>query len=397
MTQSLVLNGAIFDGTEYFENGTIVVDQAKGVIVDTGKKGEVDEPKGSKVISGEGITIIPGLIDAHMHFFGSKSYSLMEWVTTPESLTALRSVADLNRLLRAGYTAVRDLGSKAGTYLSQAVSEGVIDGPRIVSAGKSLAQTGGDDDPSILPLHIAQELSYSYYCDGPWECRKAVRKVLRDGAECVKVYASSSFAQGRGIVTQLTVEELKAIVEEAHKMKMKVAAHAYGEVAMGNVVEASVDSIEHGIGVTAEIAAGMKQKGIFYVPTLSAFLAAKKSANAEREAYIQRHLTKDMELAKEYGVKFTSGSDYVGADTEPHGENYKEVINMAKYIGAKEALVAATSTAAQCLGLETHGHLKPKFEANIAVVKGNPIKKPEVLASGILHVVRRGKLFSFNE
>jgi len=393
---SVVIKGSIFDGRDFLEDGIVVVDEASGLIADCGKASDVQVPKDArKTISGERFTILPGLIDAHVHFFGSTRYDLMEWVTTPDSLVALRSVDHLRRLLYAGFTAVRDLGSKVGPHLSRAVNEGVIEGPRIISAAKSLAQTGGDDDPKILPLDIAQRLSYSYYCDGPWEARKAVRLCIRDGAEVIKVYASGSFAQGGKPRVQLTVEELKAIVDEAHNNGIKVAAHAYGEAALMNAIEAGVDSIEHGIGLTSEIAAQIKKKGTFYVATLSPFLASKPSGNKDRETLIKRHLTQDMDLAKDAGVKITCGSDFIGAENEMHGQNYLEVVSIAKYFGAKAALTAATETAADCLGLSNCGKIKKGFDANLVVVKGNPLENVEVLAPGnIQHVLKMGRIYT---
>jgi imidazolonepropionase-like amidohydrolase len=393
---SVVIRGSIFDGRDFLENGVVVADETTGLISDCGKAADVQLPEDPrKTISGEELTILPGLIDAHVHFFGSTRYDLMEWVTTPDALAALRSVDHMRRLLYAGFTAVRDLGSKVGTHLSRAVNEGVIEGPRVISAAKSLAQTGGNDDPKILPLDIAQELSYSYYCDSPWEARKAVRLCLRDGAEVIKVYASGSFAQGGKPRVQLTVEELKAIVDEAHNNGVKVAAHAYGEAALMNAVEACVDSIEHGIGLTPEIAGQAKKKGIFYVPTLTPYLGAKPSTNKDREILIRRHITQDMEIAKQAGLKITCGSDFIGAENEMHGQNYQEIVSIAKFFGAKAALTAATETAADCLGLSNAGKIKKGADATLVIVKGNPLENVEWLAPGnIQHVMKLGKIYA---
>jgi imidazolonepropionase-like amidohydrolase len=393
---TLVLCGQLFTGDNFIEKGCVVVDQLKGTITEAGPKSEVNEPKDARRIEVEGSTILPGLIDAHMHFFGSKKYDIVEWLTTPETLVALRSVADARKLLRAGFTAVRDLGSKAGPYLRRAVDEGVIEGPRIVQAAKSLSQTGGNDDVPILPIGISEQLSYSYYCDGPWECRKAVRKVVRDGGDLVKVYASGSMSQGTKVRRQFTLEELKAIVDEAGSAQMKVASHAYGEEALTNSVEAGVHSIEHGIGLTPEIAKRMQKSGIFYVPTLSAYLAVKPTTE-EHVKLIERHLSEDLELAKQYHVKVVAGSDFVGCDTEPHGENYLEIVNLAKYMGNREALIASTSGAASCLGLENSGWVKAGYEADLVIAKGNPIADPRNLAPNhILHVIRKGQLHTVN-
>jgi imidazolonepropionase-like amidohydrolase len=393
---NLVLRGSVFTGADLIENGCVVVDQSKGVIVDAGRKGDVSEPRDSKVIDVLDSTILPGLIDAHIHFFGSRKYDIVEWVTTPETLVALRSVADARKLLRAGYTAVRDLGSKAAPYLKQALDEGAFDGPRIVQAGKSLAQTGGNDDVPMLPIEISEKLSYSYYCDGPWECRRAVRRVIRDGGEVIKVYASGSMSQGSKIRRQFTLQELEAIVDEARAAGVKVASHAYGEEPLANSIKAGVHSIEHGIGLTPEIAKEMKRRGVFYVPTLSAYLAMKTKTE-EQSNLVRRHFTEDIELAKQAGVKVVAGSDFVGCDTEPHGENYLEILNLAKHIGNREALIAATSRAAECLGLTKSGWVKPEYEANLVVVKGNPIDDASNLApSRVLHVIQNGRLHTIN-
>jgi len=389
----IVFRGKLFDGERVVDDGTVVVDEESGRVADAGKRQDVEAPRRAKVFAPSGATILPGLVDAHMHFFGTGTYGLADWVLIPDTLTALRAVPDMRRMLSAGFTAVRDLGSKAGTFISQAEREGLIEGPRVLSAAKSLAQTGGDDDLTILPLDISQRLSYSYYCDGPWECRKAVRMCLRDGAEVIKVYASGSFAQGKKARVQLTVEELKAIVGEAHRAGVKVAAHAYSEVALSNVIEAGVDSIEHGIGLTDEIAAQAKKKGIFYVPTLAAFFAAKPSTNLERETFIKRHLTEDMRIAKEQGLRLVNGTDFVGSEDEPLGQNYREVVSLAKFFGPKAALAAATSTAMECLGLEG-GRLRAGSPADVVVVRGDPTKRAEDLApENVVYVVKGGKVF----
>jgi len=373
------------------------VDQSTGSIVKVGERGEVDEPAGAKVIEVRDSAVLPGLTDAHIHFFGSKKYDMAEWVTTPETLVALRSVSDARKLLRAGFTAVRDLGSKAGTYLRRAVEEGTIEGPRIVSAAKSLSQTGGDDDLTILPLHISRELSYSYFCDGPWECRKAVRKVIRDYGDLIKVYASGSMSQGTKVRRQFTIEELEAIVDEAHAVGLKVAAHAYGEEALMNSVKAGVDSIEHGIGLTRDIAREMETRGVFYIPTLSAYLAMAPTRNEEHIRLVKRHLTEDMELAKQFHLKVVVGSDFVGCDTEPHGENYREIVSVAKYFGNKEALIATSSRAAECLGLKDSGWLREGYKADLVVAKGNPMTDVENLSPAhILYVIQNGHVHSVN-
>ncbi|MEM3654898.1 MAG: amidohydrolase family protein [Thermoprotei archaeon] len=389
---NLVLRGSIFDGDEYFDEGVVVVNSSTGLIEACGRANEVEIPTNAQILGGNEVCIIPGLMDTHLHFFASKTHSLLEWVSVPETLAALRSVRDLRALLRAGFTTVRELGSKCATHLSKAVDEGVVEGPTIISSSKSLAQTGGDDDPLTLPLNVARELSYSYYCDGPWECRKAVRMVVRDGGRVVKVYASGSFAQGGRVRRQFTVEELRAIVDEAHASGLKVAAHAYGEEALTNAVEAGVDSIEHGIGLTEEIAYKMKEKGIFYVPTLSAYVGSENTGSYERRSLVQRHLKNDMEIAMNVGLKIVCGSDFVGSDRDPHGQNYREIVYLSERIGNRLALRAATSTAADCVGVNT-GRIKQNTPADIVLVRGSPLQDIMAISpQRVLHVIKAGRI-----
>lgn len=270
---------------------------------------------------------------------------------------------------------------------------------------RSLGQTGGDDDPTNLPLHIAQELSYSYFCDGPWECRRAVRKVVRDGADFIKVYAATGStvepftAPWFHLRPQFTVEELKAIVDEAHAVGLKVAGHAIGEDSLRNVVEAGVDSIEHGMALTPEIAQEIKRRNIYYTPTLSVLLTNPSLGSFAKEAeksdtlYVRRHVTSDMQLAKEHGLKVVCGTDFGGTDEQPHGKNYQEIVSLAKYLGNRDALIAATSRAAECCGLQTTGRIRKGFEADIVVVRGNPLDDIEALApANIVKVIKHGQL-----
>lgn len=394
---SLLVKGNIFDGERFLGPGAVSVDQESGTITAVGRNDEVGAPKGATVLGGDGFSVLPGMTDAHVHFFGSRAYDLGAWVTVSEPMVALRSVPQLRRLLAAGFTAVRDMGSKGGALIASAVREGLVDGPTVLSCARSLAQTGGDDDPTNLPLDIAEELSYSYFCDGPWEARRAVRQVLRDGADFVKVYAATGSTVEPfdspffHIRPQLTVEELKALVDEAHGAGIRVAAHAIGEESIANVVEAGVDSIEHGVGLTSELAARIKKKGIYYVPTLGVFVTNPTLSSmindpaAPDPVMARRHATSDMKLAKEAGLEVVCGSDFGGTDEQPHGTNLVEVKALADTLGNSEALVSATSRAAKCLGLERSGKLAPGYAADLILVKGNPLD--DIRSLGPEHIV----------
>ena len=388
----LILRGRAFDGRTLHDGAVMTIDTDKGVIQGFGERGEVEEPKGAKKLDLEDATMLPGLIDAHVHFYSAKGEGVAAWASVPDTLAVLRGAGDLRRLLYSGFTAVRELGTKGGVHLAQAVAEGSIEGPDVVSCSRALAQTGEDDDPPEFPLELAQELaSYTIFCDGPWECRKAVRKVARDGGKVVKFYASGAFSRGGRIKPNFTTEEIEAIVDESRRLDLKVAAHAYGEEPLRNVVEAGVDSIEHGLGLTSSIARAAAKKGIYYVPTLVTY--SDPGYKNRYNEMVKRHLSEDMVIAKEQGVKVVMGSDIVGDAARPHGRNYAEIAAEAKFLGNTEALIASTSRAAECLGLERSGMLRKDFRADVVVVKGNPAADIEALApERILSVIRSGKL-----
>jgi len=391
---SIILKGKLFTGYDMVENGEIKI--TGSMIEKVGEKGSIEIKKDDKVFDFSGLTIMPGLIDAHLHFFGGTSHDLMDWVTVNPQTAMLRSTLDAFRLLSSGFTTVRSLGDKTSIALSRAFKNGELLGPRVFSASYSIAQTGGDDDPRILPIDIANRLSYSYYCDSPWECRKAVRLCIRDGADVIKVYASGSFAGGGKIKRELTVEELSAIVDESHEAGLKVAAHAYGEEAISNVIKAGVDSIEHGLGLTEKLAEEIKEKNMCYVPTLTAYALSKNKGSEERKKLIERHFNEDMEIAKEKKLNIVAGTDLVGISEEPHGLNYLEIVHLSKYIGNLDALKAATVNAATCLGINA-GILKENYIADIIAIKGNPLNDVnELEPNHVDFVMINGKIAKLN-
>ena len=399
--------GRVFDGKDIFEEGWVGISQ-------DGKITEVGEGKfphtGQNITEGKDLTILPGLIDAHMHFFGCRYEDIAEWNLISGELASIRSVTDMRNLLMAGFTTVRDLGSKTAVHLAQAEIEGDITGPDVIASGHSLAQTGGNDDLKILPLDMSKALSYSFYCDGPWECVSAVRKVIREGGTVIKVYASGGFAAGNRPLPNLTVEELKAIVDEGHRAGVKVTAHAYGEEALNNVIDAGIDSIEHGIGLTEDIAERIRKAGIYYIPTMSVYMAEKDNhgrldllprirgkSRVNRSEIISRHVTKEIEIARDAGLKIVMGTDFVGAENSRHGDNAIEIERLSKFLGPTKALNATTTLAADCVGLDNAGRLKKGYSADLVVVKGNPLKDiRRVRKDAVKYVAHGSRIFDID-
>ena len=396
--------GRIFDGKRIIEEGWVAIGN-DGTITEVGE-GKFPH-SGHDIIEGKDLTILPGLIDAHMHFFGCRYEDIAEWNLISGELASVRSVTDMRNLIMAGFTTVRDLGSKTAVHLAQAEIEGDIKGPNVIASGHSLAQTGGNDDLKFLPLDMAKALSYSYYCDGPWECTSAVRKVIREGATVIKVYASGGFAAGNRPLPNLTVEELKAIVEEGHRSGVKVTAHAYGEEALNNVIDAGIDSIEHGIGLTEDIAERIRKTGIYYIPTMSVYMAEKDNhgrldllprirgkSRVNRSEIINRHVTKEIEIARDSGLKIVMGTDFVGAENSRHGDNAIEIERLSKYLGQEKALNSSTSLAADCVGLDNAGRIKKGHSADLVVVKGNPFKDiGKIRKNAVKYVFHRSAVF----
>ncbi|MEM0128305.1 MAG: amidohydrolase family protein [Thermoplasmatales archaeon] len=383
----MIYRGRVFDGTDIHENAEISIDQVSGTIE------YLDDLRGSGgKRSSKDMTFLPGLIDTHIHFFGSPNRSISEWTLTPDIIIAVRSVYGARNLLQAGFTTVRTMGDKVSIGLSKAESDGILDGPRIISSGFSIAQTGGNDDPKFLPYNDSTKMSYSYYCDGPWDCRKAVRLNVRNGAESIKAYSSSSFVGGGDIRDELTVEELSAIADEAHKSHLRAASHAYGVSAIHNSLVSGFDSIEHGLGLNEEIGEEMVKNKAFYVPTISIYKSLRKDSNETRNAMIRNHIEKEVKLANDLGIRIAMGTDFLGTSDTPHGSNWLEINNLSEVIGNENAIMASTSIAAECLGLEGVGKINEGFRGDVIAVKGDPLKDVKRLnPENIVLVIKKGK------
>ena len=335
-----------------------------------------------------GHTCMPGWTDLHVHLEDQSSpQSYSEGFRLDPVDYALRSVGYAEKTLLAGFTSVRDLGGEVAPHLRDAVNQGRVRGPRIFAAGKSIATTGGHADPSN---GLNDHLSHLIGPPGPTEgvinsiddARQAVRQRYKDGSDLIKITATGgvlSYARS-GDAPQFTVDEVKAIVDTAKDYGYRVAAHAHGEEGMYRAVAGGVTSIEHGTYMSDRVAALMKQKGAWYVPTIYAgrFVAEKAKEPGYFPDVVRPKAARIGALiqdtaAKAYrdGVKIAFGTDMgVG----PHGDNAREFIYMVEAgIPPAHALQSATLYAAEVLGVDDQGVLEPGKRADVVAVPGDPL------------------------
>jgi imidazolonepropionase-like amidohydrolase len=356
---------------EPMENGVVVVEDGRIASVVPARELASDV----EVVDLGDATLLPGLIDAHVHLVWSASAEPHEVVERESrALTALRCANNAERHLRAGVTTVRDVGSTDGLAIdiARAVELGILPGPRVVAAGRAIAMTGGHG------WFLGRE------ADGADAVRHAAREEMKAGATCIKLMASGGVyghAEEPGS-PQLTVEEMRAAVEEAHKGGRKVAAHAYSVAAINNALEAGVDSVEHGSFLDRETAETMRERGTYLVPTMSVYQAmSDKSPELGTPEYIQRKTAEVLDasreafrLALDNDVPIAAGTD-CGAPGHPHGTLPQELMLMVE-AGATpmQALRYGTSAPADLLGLsEEVGTLAPGKHADLLAVDGNPI------------------------
>jgi imidazolonepropionase-like amidohydrolase len=371
------------------EGGVVLVEDGRIAAV-----GRVDVPHvGIEVVELGEATLLPGLIDAHVHLVWNAS-GLPHDVVNRESryLTVLRTAQHARQHLCAGVTTVRDTGSTDAIALdvARAVELGIVPGARIVAAGRVIAMTGGH------AWVLGRE------ADGPDAVRQATRSELKGGAHFVKVMASGGvygFSEEPGM-PQYTVAEMRAAVEEAHKAGHKVSAHAYSAEAIVNALDAGVDCVEHASFMTPEIAQRMAAQGIYVVPTMATYQAMYDRGAAlgtppfllEKNAKVMRASRNAMWLALEAGVKIVAGTD-CGAPGLAHGM-LREELRLMVDAGATpmQAIRSATVTAAELLGLSAEvGTLEPGKRADLLAVGGDPLGDIRAL-SDVRAVVQSGNL-----
>ncbi len=366
-------------------------------------------PAGATVIDLSKATVLPGLIDSHTHIFlqgedpaqGGYDANIL---TAPLALRAARATVAVRRAIEQGFTTLRDVETEGAGYgdigIKEAIEAGYIPGPRLFVATRAISTTGG------YPLEgYAPELEMpkgAQIVDGPVEARKAAREQLDHGADWIKVYMTHRSWVGKNgeLVSQptLTVEELRAVVDEAHGWGKKVACHAYGGIGLHRALDGGCDSIEHGLDLDDAAIAQMLKQGTWYVPTLSVYYTdwgPSDTPGGQRDRLRAAVHEPSFKKALKAGVKIVFGTDMGGIPwTEPIAQEFSKMVEFG--MSPMDVIQSATSRAAVMLDMEGKiGMVAPGAYADVIAVDGDPLRDIKALQS-VGFVMKDGKVFRPN-
>lgn len=407
---TIIHAGRLIDtaGGEVLEARSIVIE---GDRIDRVVEGYITA-EAAEVIDLKDATVMPGFMDMHVHLDHELdppgSYSEGFYLNSADY--ALRATVYARRTLEAGFTTVRDLGAtdkEALLALRDAINKGYVEGPRIFAAGKAIATTGGHADPTN---GIREDLRgdpgpKAGVINGPDDAYKAIRQRYKDGSDVIKLTVTGgvlSLAKS-GDNPQFTDRELEAIMAAAKDYNFVVAVHAHGAEGMKRAIRAGVDSVEHGTYMDREAMKLMKERGTWYVPTISAgeWVADLSEIDGKlpevvrpKAASIGPQISDTFAAAYDYGVKIAFGTD---AGVSPHGDNGKEFTFMVQAgMPPMEAIRAATVNAASLLRVaDEFGQLAPGYHADIVAVKGDPLNDIRLLEA-VDFVMKGGEIYKHN-
>ena len=363
-------------------------------------------PAGATVIDLSKATVLPGLIDSHTHIFlqgedpaqGGYDANIL---TAPLALRAARATVAARRALEQGFTTLRDVETEGAGYgdvgIKEAIERGYIPGPRLFVSTRAISTTGG-----YMLEGYAPELQMpkgAQIVDGPVEARKAAREQLDHGADWIKVYMTHRSWVGKNgeLVSQptLTVEELKAIVDETHGWGKKVACHAYSGIGLQRALDGGCDSIEHGLDLSDAIISQMLKQGTWYVPTISPYYgdwAPADTPDGQRDRLRAAVHEPSFRKALQAGVKIVFGTDMGGIPwTEPIAQEFLRMVELGML--PMDAIQSATSRAAVMLDMEGKiGEVAPGAFADIVAVGGDPLRDIKALET-VEFVMKDGKVY----
>ncbi|HSG85177.1 MAG TPA: amidohydrolase family protein [Candidatus Limnocylindrales bacterium] len=422
MIQPYALIGAtIIDGTgaDPVPDGCVVVG-ADGTIADVGERSRVEVPADARTLDVAGAVVMPGLIDCHCHLGGASLPDEDGWVLEDDRFQAIASVHQAGQLLRHGVTSARDI-SVNGPHLKKAIREGLIEGPRLVPCWRGLSRTGGHGDGLVIsPEAVRRSHPWGIVADGPEQVRWAVREAVKNGAECIKVWASGGGLQENEPedAQHYTLEELRIIVEEATLVRVPVIAHAESPSSARDAVAAGVWSIEHGEAIDAETMTEMGRRGTFLDPTLVLlrqwFEWQTESGPYgsgvpyvpgggdlptdidELRAVFRERQARNLAAAREAGIRIAVGSDAYNTTMTPFGQQTLDEVHALVDAGLDpmEAIVAATRTGAESLRIDRRtGTLERGKDADLIVLGRDPLDDIANLAEEqMLLIAQQGRL-----
>ncbi len=368
--------------------------------------GSKPPPADAEVINLGAATVLPGLIDSHTHIFlqgedpaaGGYDVQLLKF---PAAYRVARAIVAARRALEQGFTTIRDVETEGAGYgdvgVKQAIEEGYVPGPRMFVVTRAISSTGGYSLDGYAPEITVPK--GAQLIDGPIEARKAAREQLDHGADWLKVYMThrSWIDEQGGLVSQptLTVEELKAIVDEAHGWRRKVACHAYNGIGLQRALDGGCDSIEHGLELTDAQIAQMLKQGTWYVPTLAVYYYdwdPEDTASGKRDRKRAELHAVSFQKALKAGVKIAFGTDVGGfVWTDPIAQEFVREVDLG--MTPMQAIQSATIRGAELLGRKGElGVVAPGALADLAAVPGDPLQDIHLLQK-VSFVMKNGVVF----
>jgi len=379
--------GRFYDGTLDAPRTNVIV------TIEKAKIAAIEPAADGAKADREAAAIVPGLINAHAHLeMNGEPQTLTVFIVKNEEQRLLSAVASAQKALRAGVTALRDLGSSArnNVEVRNAIRAGMIEGPTVIAAAKAICMTGGHG----WWLDSRQ-------ADGPWDVRKAVREQFKAGADCIKMIATGGVLTPGAVVgnDQLSEEEMRAGILEAKTHGMRVAAHAIGANGIKNAIRAGVTSIEHGSYIDEEGIALMKEHGTTLVPTLNALMGIIENASAfdipqyaiDKAKMVGEQLQANILRARKGGVRIAGGSD-AGTPCNKHEDYSREIelMTLMLEMTPREALNAATQISGELLGIN-EGVLKPGAPADLLLLDDD-LERTVLALKRPLAVIKAGNI-----